>query len=1080
MGSGRWPSGTARARAGAVARGWLLAATVALAPAAAAQTLPQWRAEVARVGALAERDIQSASMQAQRLQDVPPDAAGADHTAALNLLARTELILAHSERAGQLAERALAQAQRDGDRVGQGEANLVLALNTVNQGRFEGLLAITQAAAASLAGAGRPELHAEALLRVSMTYSRMGKLDESVALCVQAMEVAQASASPRALALGHQCMALSFSQSDNQQDALRHYLAMANAARADGSSLLRAQALAGEGGVRTASGDLHGGEALVRRALLLYREVGGPFYVANSLHNLAANLSRQARHAEALRLLDEAAAVYQRYPNPVGMWWTLSARGAEYAALGELGAARRDADQGYLLAKQVGKEVYVGASARQLAELAARRGDYRRAYAYAQEAAALAAKAVRDKNSARVMELAERYESENKQRRIDMLTRSNTSQQAELERRALQQRWLWTVLGGSIALLLCIAVFMVRLRRSHQLVGRLNADLERIVQQRTAELRQQTRYLRVLIDTLPWWVWFKDTESRYLAANRAVANTWSRDVEDMVGLSDDDVIPALGPLFRQEDLEVMTNRQARTVETLQNGPDGPVWVETFKAAVVDEDGTVLGTVGFARDITGRKQVEAAREAALEEAQRLASLRSEFLAQMSHELRTPLNGILGYAQLLRRDPTLSERQRAGVTVIHDSGEQLLTQINDLLDAAKIEANKLEPQMAPVALRQCLQGLADLVRIQAEQKELSFECEIGATVPAMVLTDERRLRQALLNLLANAVKFTDRGGVSLRVSALDGQRLRFEVADTGVGIEPAQRERIFLPFEQAGELPRRQDGTGLGLAISRQFVRLLGGEIEVDSQQGQGCRFRFELTLPVVAQEAAAPVALPYAITGYHGPRRHLLVADDRPENRRLLADMLTPLGFTVAQAAHGQAVLEQVARRRPDLVLMDIAMPGMDGLAAVRALRRDPDTGALPVLAVSSSVDGADRQLLLDAGFNERLSKPIDLELLLAALNHWLRLEWRYHLPAARDDGADAPLIVPPPAEMAVLHELAQLGNMRAIVERADYLIGRDRAYRPFAEQLRQLAKGYQSQALLQLVERHMPAQDGGA
>ncbi len=932
---------------------WLLAACCWLVPAAGAQTPSQWRADLARVAALAERDAPSAQKQLQRLQEAPAGATGADRTRALNLLARTELILAHTEVVGPLAEKALAQARRQGDRVGQAEADMILAVNMVNQGRLDALLDTTTAAVNLLDGVARPDLRAEAMALAATTYRRLGKLDESVTLCARAMEVARVGGTPRALAFGHQCMALSFAQSDNNAKALRHYVAMADAARADGSKLLQGLAISGQGVLVASDGDLRGGEALIHQAVRLFREAGGPFYLTNSLYALASNLSKQGRHTEALRVLDEVAAIYQRYPNRLGLWWTLTARGTEHGILGNPGAAWRDVDASHRLAKDIGVELYMGASARQLAALAAQRGDHRRAYAYLLEATEAAAKATRGKTSARVVELAERYESESKQRRIDALTRSNASQQLELQRRALEQRWLWTVLGGSLALLVCIAVFMTRLRRSHRLVGRLNAELEATVQLRTAALRQQTRYLRVLIDTLPWWVWFKDTDSRYLAVNRAAAATWSHDAEAVVGLADDDIMPALATQFRLEDQQVMATREARTVETQQVTADGVIWVETFKAPVLDEDGSVLGTVGFARDISERKQTDAVREAALEEAQRLASLRHEFLAQMSHELRTPLNAILGHAQLLRRDPGLGEPQRAGVAVILDSGDHLLTLINDLLDSAKIDANKLELQLGPVPLRQCLQGLADMVRLRADQKELAFRCEVDAAVPTMVLADERRLRQALLNLLANAVKFTDRGGVTLRVQALEGGALRFEVADTGVGIEADQLERIFLPFEQAGEAHRRHGGTGLGLAISRQFVRLLGGEIAVESQPGQGCRFWFDLALPVLEAPPAPP----------------------------------PPAGRTVeAPRATGEPAAP--AQARPD-----------------------------------------------------------------------------------EDDGA--PLVMPPPAEMAVLYQLVQLGNMRDIIAHAGHLIELDQRYRPLGRKLRQLAKNYQSQALLRLVERHL-------
>lgn len=1064
------------------ARAWLLLAGLGCAagPLPAA-TLAQWRGELAAVRALADNQAGPAYERALRLwAGPPPDATLSDRNGSLALLALTELRLAQTEAAGLHAEQALERARLMDDRVVQAEADLVLALNTVNQGRIERLAEVTKHALKVLDGVPRPALQVEAMLRAAMMYNRFGQLDESVQICVQAMETARVSAAPLALAYGHQCMAISYAQSDNTGRALQHYVAMAAAARQAGSKVLLAQAITGQGGQIATRDGARGGEAMLREALQLYREVGAPFFIINAVSGLANNLSHQGRHMEALRLLNGVVDGYQRKQNRIGLWWSLMARGDEHVALGGPGAARTDVERAYRLAREVGLDVYVANSARQLGVLAARRGDHRAAYAYAREAAELSARSAHDKLGRRVIELAEHFETEGKQRHIDALTLSNARQQVALQRQALWQRWLWTVLVGILTLTVFSVAFAARLRRSHRLVRRLNARLELTVQRRTAQLRQQTRYLRVLIDTLPWWVWFKDTDSRYLAVNRAVADTWSRDVGSMVGLADDDIEPGLAAQFQTEDREVMATRQARTVEELRQTARGPLWIEVFKAPVVDDDGSVLGTVGFARDISERKQTDRAREAALAEAQRLAQLRSDFLAQMSHELRTPLNAILGYAQLLRRDATLNEAQRVGVDVIHDSGHHLLTMINDLLDSVKIEASKLELRSTPVALRQCLQALADMVRVKAGQKELRFSCEIEDGVPAMVLADEQRLRQALLNLLANAVKFTDRGSVSLTVRALPGGRVSFEVADTGVGIEADQLERIFLPFEQAGEAQRRHGGTGLGLAISRQFVRLLGGEIAVESQPGRGCRFWFELLLP--ALDVAAPdTRRQRQIVGYQGPRRLLLLADDGPDNRRLLAAMLVPLGFQVEQAGTGQEVLDQVARRRPDLILMDVAMPGMDGLEATRRLRRQPALAGLPVIAISASASDADRERQRLAGIDASLAKPVDLDLLLARIGEQLALDWRWRpLPqrSGDEEGGQA-LVTPPPDEMAVLHRLVQLGNMRDILERAAHLTQLDPRYRPFAAQLRRLAKGFQSQALLQLVEYHL-TQPAGA
>jgi PAS domain S-box-containing protein len=471
-------------------------------------------------------------------------------------------------------------------------------------------------------------------------------------------------------------------------------------------------------------------------------------------------------------------------------------------------------------------------------------------------------------------------------------------------------------------------------KRAEDEIRALNANLEFMVQQRTAQLRQQTRYLRVLIDTIPWWVWFKDTESRYLAVNRATALVLGTEVEAMVGKSDFDVKPPdVAEAFREDDRKVMTSRRPQTVEEVQVGPHGALWVEIFKTPVIDEDGSVLGTVGLARDISSRKEAEAARDAALLEAQHLARMRSDFLAQMSHELRTPLNAVLGFVQLLQRDGGLTPHQLSSVKAIGYSGEHLLALINNVLDSAKLEASKLQLYPQRFALAPFLESIAVMMRLRTADKGLEFACEAAPDLPPELLADEQRLRQVLLNLLSNAIKFTDRGAVRLKVLAASAERLRFTVQDSGVGIEPGQLETIFHPFEQVGEAQRRFGGTGLGLAISRQLVRLMGSEIQVESQPGVGSLFWFELPVP---------------------------------------------------------------------------------------------DSAMLPAPAPSA-------------------------------------------LQAA---AAPAPLIPPPPAELAELMHLVRIGNMRAILAHAEHLERLDARYRPFAEQLSRLARSYQSKALRQLVERH--------
>ena len=482
-------------------------------------------------------------------------------------------------------------------------------------------------------------------------------------------------------------------------------------------------------------------------------------------------------------------------------------------------------------------------------------------------------------------------------------------------------------------------------------------------------------------------------------------------------------------------------------------------------------------VAFVLDLTERKRAEAEREArrAAEAANRA---KSAFLANMSHELRTPLNGILGYAQILARDPALGEQQLAGVNVIQHSGEHLLTLINDILDLAKIEAGKMELSLAGFQLAKFVQILVEIVGVKAAQKGLDFVCDMAPDLPQWIRADEKRLRQVLLNLLSNAVKFTDRGQVVLRVRSSPPDRLRFEVQDSGVGIAAHQLESIFQPFEQAGDVQRRLGGTGLGLPISRQYVRLMGGDIQVESRLGQGSTFWFELQMQVVQTETAPTAGR--IVTGYRGPRKKILTVDDVDENRAVVANMLRPLGFEVIEAATGRDGLEMAQRQRPDLILMDIVMPEMGGLEATRYLRQLEVLKEVPIIALSASVSGIDSEKSLMAGANAFLPKPVDLDKLLGQIATWLQLEWTYSLLAAQSSsalGAMDVIVTPPAEEMEVLHHLAKLGNMDSIVKHATYLAGLDESYRPFANQLCLLAKGYRSKAILHFVEQHMMDND---
>lgn len=435
-----------------------------------------------------------------------------------------------------------------------------------------------------------------------------------------------------------------------------------------------------------------------------------------------------------------------------------------------------------------------------------------------------------------------------------------------------------------------------------------------------------------------------------------------------------------------------------------------------------------------------------RTAELKEAKEAADTankaKSEFLANMSHELRTPLNGILGYAQILLRDKTTNPKQKDGLSIIQQCGSHLLTLINDILDLSKIEARKLELFPHDFQVDSFLNSIVDICRIKAEQKELSFVYQPLNKLPVAIHADEKRLRQVLLNLLGNAIKFTDRGEVTFKVGVLIDSsnsidtedrtedkpenktktspssneeanesknssatstsppatpspvKIRFQVQDTGVGMTPKQLEKIFTPFEQVGEKQRMAEGTGLGLAISQQIVQMMGGEIQVDSTPGQGSLFWFDVDLPEALDWNSSNTKHPtHNITGYEGKTQKLLIVDDRWENRSVLVNLLQPLGFDLVEANNGQEGIEQAIAHQPDLIITDLAMPVMNGFEMVRHLRSNPQFHTVPIIASSASVFTMDRQQSQDAGCTDFLPKPVQSEELFEYLSRYLHLTW---------------------------------------------------------------------------------------
>jgi PAS domain S-box-containing protein len=608
-------------------------------------------------------------------------------------------------------------------------------------------------------------------------------------------------------------------------------------------------------------------------------------------------------------------------------------------------------------------------------------------------------------------------------------------------------------------------------------VSQLAQEFNRMINQRAKAEKLSLRFGRILDNSFNEIFIFNSDTLRFVQANRGAQANIGYNLKELLEMTPLDIKPEMDEEdFGKLIAPLISEKQTIILfETIHQRKDGTTYSAEIRLQLMREENPPV-YVAIVQDITERKKAEKKILEAKEEAEDASRSKSIFLANMSHEIRTPLNAINGYSQILLRKTTLDEDTREAIKTMDRSGKNLLTLINEILDISKIEAGKLELNVASFNLTDMINNLASLFELRCQQKGLSWNIK-GFSSPFWVCGDEPKLQQVLTNLIGNAVKFTDFGEVSFSVNPLDNGLFKFSIVDTGPGIEQDRHEKIFEAFRQEKSTSMK-GGTGLGLSISKKMVELMGSELLLESKFGAGSHFHFRLELPA-GKEVEVPVNFSSAKVLHLAPGQEVtaLIVDDVKENRDVVSRLLTDIGVQVFEAENGKEGVEQTRKHLPDIIFMDMRMPVMNGDQATKLIHDEFGKEKFKILAITASTLDRKREYYLDLGFDEYISKPFREEQIFHFLGELLNLEFIY------DDAqlpSDASLQIPESdlSQFSILKDLqgrlisaAENYNITDMEELTEELRLLDADSNKLSQHMEQMLKNYDMEGIAKALKK---------